>query len=106
MRAKVVAMVAVGAPGYLLTVACLGLLGVGVTLLSVDGPIFGGTLAGPGLKTLAFGLVGDFVMLGLLAVDQRVHREQRHRGREERGADPSEADRRRQLARSRSGQPR
>jgi hypothetical protein len=62
------AMVAVGAPGYLLTVACLGLLGVGVALLSVDGPIFGGTLARRGLKTLAFGLVGDFVTLGLLAL--------------------------------------
>lgn len=62
------AKIAVAGPAYLLTVASLGLLGVGVALLTVDGPIFGGTLARRGLKTLAFGLIGDFAILGLLAL--------------------------------------
>jgi len=62
------AAIAVGGPGYLLLVACVGLLGVGVALLSASGPIFGGTLARRALKTLAFGLVGDSVILALLSL--------------------------------------
>jgi hypothetical protein len=58
----------VGAPVYLLGAACLGLLGAGVALLSIDEPIFGGTLARRGLKTLAFGLVGDSVIFGMFAL--------------------------------------
>jgi hypothetical protein len=60
------AAIAVGGQGYLLLVACVSLLGVGVALLSVSGPIFGGTPARRALKTLAFGLIGDSVILGLL----------------------------------------
>jgi hypothetical protein len=59
------AAIAVGGGSYLLLVACVGLLGVGVALLSASGPIFGGTLARRALKTLAFGLVVDSVLLGL-----------------------------------------
>ena len=57
-----------GGPGDLLLVACLGLLGLGVALLSVSGPIFGGTLARRALTILGFGLVGDSVILGLAAL--------------------------------------
>ena len=59
------AAISVGGPAYLLLVACVGLLGVGVALLSASGPIFGGTLARRALKTLAFGLVVDSVLLGV-----------------------------------------
>jgi len=58
----------VGDPIFLLIAAGLGLLGAGVALLSADGPIFGGMLARWGLKTLAFGLVGDFVIFAMLAL--------------------------------------
>ena len=54
-------------PGYLLLVACVGALGLGVALLSVSGPIFGGTLARRALKLLGFGLVGFAVILGILS---------------------------------------
>jgi hypothetical protein len=62
------ARLTIGAPLYLLSAACLGLLGAGVALLGVDGPIFGGTLARRGLKTLGFGLVGDAVLFGMFAL--------------------------------------
>jgi hypothetical protein len=62
------ARITIGAPLYLLSAACLGLLGAGVALLSIDGPIFDGTLARRGLKTLAFGLVGDAVLFGMFAL--------------------------------------
>ena len=62
------AAIAVGGAGYLLLVACVGFLGVGVALLSASGPIFGGTLARRAMKALAFGLVADSVILGLLTL--------------------------------------
>jgi len=61
-------LIAVGGPGYLLVGVCLGLLGAGVALLSIDRPIFGGTLARRGLKTLAIGLLGGSVTISLMAL--------------------------------------
>ena len=54
-------------PGYLLLVACVGALGLGVALLTLSGPIFGGTLAPLGMMLLAFGLVADAVILGMVS---------------------------------------
>ena len=54
-------------PGYLLLVACVGALGLGVALLTLSGPIFGGTLAPLGMTLLAFGLVADAVILGMVS---------------------------------------
>ena len=53
--------------GYVLLVACVGCLGVGLVLLSFSSPIFGGTPARRALKILAFGLVGDAVILAMLS---------------------------------------
>jgi hypothetical protein len=52
-------------PGYLLLAASLGLVGLGVALLSVSGPIYGGTLARRALMSLGFGLVAMAVTLGI-----------------------------------------
>jgi hypothetical protein len=54
-------------PGYLLLVASIGALGLGVALLTLSGPIFGGTLAPLGMMLLAFGLVADAVILGMVS---------------------------------------
>jgi hypothetical protein len=60
--------VKVGVLLYLLLAACLALLGSGLALISVDGPLFDGTLARRGMKTLAFGLIGDSVIFGMWAL--------------------------------------
>jgi hypothetical protein len=52
-------------PGYLLLAASLSLVGLGVALLSVSGPIYGGTLARRALMSLGFGLVALAVLLGI-----------------------------------------
>jgi hypothetical protein len=52
-------------PGYLLLAASLGLVGLGVALLSVSGPIYGGTLARRALMSMGFGLVALAVLLGM-----------------------------------------
>ena len=53
--------------GYVLLVACVGCLGVGLALLSFSDPIFGGTPAQRVLTILAFGLVGNAVILAMLS---------------------------------------
>jgi len=52
-------------PGYLLLAASLGLVGLGVALLSVSGPIYGRTLARRALMSMGFGLVALAVLLGM-----------------------------------------
>jgi len=53
--------------GYVLLVSCVGCLGLGLVLLSFSKPTFGGTPARRALKLLAFGLVGDAVILAMLS---------------------------------------
>ena len=52
-------------PGYLLLAASLSLVGLGVALLSVSGPIYGRTLARRALMSMGFGLVALAVLLGM-----------------------------------------